>query len=87
MCVCACFYPDILQPVCGIYARVPVKFVYGRVDHLLQLAQRLSHHMDVGNLQEIQLCVGIKTFTLIATVFSLERKRQDVMLNILLDYT
>lgn len=79
MCVCVCVYPNILQPVCGIYGRVPVKFVYGGVDHLLQLAQRLPHHMDVGNLQEYQLCIGIETFALVATIFSLEKenKRED----------
>lgn len=74
--MCVCVYPNILQPVCGIYGRVPVKFVYGGVDHLLQLAQRLPHHMDVGNLQEYQLCIGIETLALIATIFSLEQENK-----------
>lgn len=56
---------------------MPAEFIYGGVDHLLQLSQRLSHHMDVGNLQEIQLRVGIETFTLIAPIFSLERKSKE----------
>lgn len=45
-------YPDILQPASGIYGRVPVRFINGGVDHILQLAQRLPHHMDVRNFQE-----------------------------------
>lgn len=65
-------YQDVLQPVRLVDGRVPVGLVNGGIQHVLHLPQRLSYHMDVGDLQEVHLHVGVETLTFKAPVFSLE---------------
>lgn len=64
-------YPNVLQPVSLIDGRMPVGFINGGIKHVLQLPLRVPDHMDVGDLQEDQLSVGIETFTFKPSVFSL----------------
>lgn len=64
-------YPNVLQPVCGIYGRMPALVIDGGVNHLFQLTQGLSHNVNVRDLQEIQLYVGIEILILITSIFSL----------------
>lgn len=45
------------------------------VDHVLQLAERLSHHVDVVNIQEHQLSVLIGILAFITTPFHLKKKQ------------
>ena len=65
-------HPNVLKPVGSIHGWEPVCLVDGWVHHFLQLPQRLAHHVDVGDLQEVQLHVGVETLTLIATIFGLQ---------------
>lgn len=41
------------------------------IDHVLQLAQRLPHHVDVVDVQEKQLSVLIRILTLVSATFHL----------------
>lgn len=65
-------HPYVLQPVRLVNIRVPVGFIYGRINHVLHLPQRLPHHMDVGDFQEVQLHVGIETLTFIPSILRLD---------------
>lgn len=64
-------YSYVLQPVGLVDSRVPVGFIYGGINHILHLPQRLPHHMDVRNFQEVKLHVGVETFTLIPSILGL----------------
>lgn len=67
----AVMYPNVLQPVCGIDGWMPALFIDGGVNHLFQLTQRLSYNVNVRDLQEIQLYVGIEILILITSIFGL----------------
>lgn len=56
-----------------VNGRVPGGLVDGGVDHLLEFPQGLPHHMDVRDLQEAQLHVGVKALALISAIFGLVR--------------
>lgn len=74
MCVFMCeAYPYVLQPVCLVYIRVPVGFIYGGINHILHLPQRLPHHVDVGDFQEVQLHIGIEALTFKPSVLPLDQ--------------
>lgn len=64
---------DVLQPVGLVNGRVPRGLVDGGVDHLLEFPQRVPHHMDVGDLQEAQLHVGVEALALVSAIFGLRR--------------
>lgn len=72
LCVVVCvIYPDVLKPVRLVNSRVPVGFIYGGINHVLHLPQRLPHHMDVGDFQEVQLHVWVETLIFIPSVLCL----------------
>lgn len=50
---------------------MPALFIDCGVNHLFQLTQRLSYNVNVRDLQEIQLHVGIEVLILITSIFSL----------------
>lgn len=63
----------MLKPVSGLQIGEPVGVLNVGVDHVLQLAERLSHHVDVVNVQEHQLSVLIGVFTFVTTPFHLRK--------------
>ena len=67
---------DVLKPVCGLQIGEPVGVLDVGVDHILQLAEWLSHHMDVVNIQEHQLSILIGILTFITTTLHLKKKKQ-----------
>lgn len=64
----------MLKPMSGLQIGEPVGVLNVGVDHVLQLAERLSHHVDVVNVQENQLSILIGVFTFVTTPFHLEEK-------------
>ena len=46
-------------------------FIYGGVNHVLHLPQGLPHHVDVGDLQEVQLDVRVEALTFKPSVLCL----------------
>lgn len=69
-CVCV-VYPYVLQPVRLVDKGVPVSFVYGRINDILHLPERLPHHMNVWDFQEVQLYIGVETLAFIPSILSL----------------
>lgn len=67
---------DVLEPMSGLQIGEPVGVLNVGVDHVLQLAKRLPHHVDVVNIQEHQLCVLIGILTFITTSFHLKKKKK-----------
>lgn len=67
---------DVLKPVSGLQIGEPVGVLDVGVDHVLQLAEGLSHHVDVVNIQEHQLSVLIRILTFITTPFHLKENKQ-----------
>lgn len=63
---------DVLKPVSGLQIGEPVGVLNIGVDHILQLAERLSHHMDIVNIHEDQLSILICIFTFIPSSFHLK---------------
>lgn len=64
---------DMLKPVSGLQIGEPAGILNVGVDHVLQLAERLSHHVDVVNVQENQLSILIGVFTFVTTPFHLRK--------------
>lgn len=56
---------NVLEPVSGLQVGEPMGVLDIGVDHILQLAQRLPHHVDVVNVQEHQLSVLIRVFAFV----------------------
>lgn len=64
-------HPYILQPVRPVHTGEPPCLINGRVRDLLQFAQGLSHHVDVVDLQEHELRVGVSAFTFVPSALGL----------------
>lgn len=68
---------DVLKPMSGLKIGEPVGVLNVRVNHVLQLAEWLSHHVDVVNIQEHQLSILISILTFITTSFHLKKTSGD----------
>lgn len=68
---CCVVYPYVLKPVCLVNSGVPVGFIYGGINHILHLPQRLPHHMNVGDFQEVQFHIWVETLTFIPSILCL----------------
>lgn len=67
-------YTYVLQPVCLVDRRVPVSFIYGGVNNVFHLPQRLPHDVDVGDIQEVQLHIGVEGLTFVPSIFCLHEE-------------
>lgn len=56
---------NVLEPVSWLQVGEPMGVLDVGVHHILQLAQRLPHHVDVVNVQEHQLSILICVFTFV----------------------
>lgn len=64
---------NVLEPVSGLQVGEPMGVLDVGVHHILQLAQRLPHHVDVVNVQEHQLSILICVFAFVAAPLHLNR--------------
>lgn len=51
-----------------------MSFIYCGVNDLLHLSQRLPHDVDVGDIQEVQLHVGVEGFTFVPSILCLHEE-------------
>lgn len=70
-------YTDVLQPVCLVNRWVPARFIYGGVNYIFHLPQRLPHNVDVGDFQEVQLHVGVEGLTFVSSILCLHKERTE----------
>lgn len=58
--------------MCLVNSWVPVRFIYGGVNHIFHLPQRLPHYVDVGDFKEIHLYIWVETLTFKPPIFCLQ---------------
>lgn len=51
-----------------------MSFIYGGVNDVFHLPQRLPHDVDVGDIQEVQLHIGVEGLTFVPSVLCLHEK-------------
>lgn len=50
---------------------MPVSFIYGGVNNVFHLPQRLPHDVDVGDIQKVQLHIWVEGLTFVPSILGL----------------